>query len=52
MKGPLVLTVKNQTEIPVGANSVTKTPPPADAKGAPYELVVGLVMMHPSLELA
>ena len=46
------LTVKNQILIPFGANSVTQTPPPAAANGAPYDKFVGLVMMQPSLLLA
>lgn len=38
-------------EIPVSANSVTNMPPPACAKPAPYDAVLGLVVMQPSFEL-
>lgn len=34
-------------EIPVSANSVTHTPPPALAKPAPYEVGAGFVTMQP-----
>ena len=39
-------------EIPVAANSVTNTPPPAAAKGAPYDLGSGTSMAQPEFEFA
>src|SRR5579863_3103308 len=36
-------------EMPVFANSVTKTPPPAAAKAAPYDFGSGFSVTQPSL---
>ena len=44
--------LKNQTETPDAASSVTHTPPPACAKAAPKEAVDGFVTVQPELELA
>ena len=44
---------RNDTyEIPFTANSVTQTPPPAWLNSAPYDLVVGFVIIQPSFWLA
>lgn len=37
--------------MPLSANSVTKTPPPAAAKAAPYELGAGSITLQPAFEL-
>lgn len=39
-------------EMPLAANSVTNMPPPLAAKPGPYDVVLGFVMIQPSLLLA
>jgi hypothetical protein len=46
------LRLKNQMEIPSLPYSVTQTPPPAAAKGAPKDTFDGFVTMQPSLLFA
>ena len=38
--------------MPDSANSVTNTPPPAEANPAPYDAVLGFVTTQPSLLFA
>jgi hypothetical protein len=49
-EGTLALS-KNQMEIPLSASSVTNTPPPLDAKSAPYDFRSETVMPQPEFEL-